>query len=288
MSYNEISRQVPSNRKRNPYLSPVHSQVLQDILIRLDKSFKAFFRRVKAGEEPGYPRFNGKGWYKSFTYSQTGYKLEDSKLTLSKIGSSIRIFKHREVEGKIKTDKTERWYAVFVAEQEDVPLIEPQKAIGVDVGIQNMVTISTGETIQYPRYYVQAAKKLATAQRGLSRKKNRPSNRQKARIMVARLHKNIQNLRDDFLHKAFRKIVDSADLIILENLNINKMVKNHHLARHIQDHTWGKLIRFTQSKAERAGKSVVLVDPRNTSQNCSGCGTTVLKVLAERTHSCPK
>ncbi len=146
--------------KKNGNFKGVFSQVLQDVLRRRDKSFKAFFRRVKIGDEPGYPRFKGEGWYKSFTYPQAGFKLEGSKLTLSKIGS-IRIFKHREVEGKIKTctikkDRLGHWYAILVSEVEDIPQVEPKTAIGVDIGLKNQVATSTGETTQYPRYYVKA------------------------------------------------------------------------------------------------------------------------------------
>jgi len=289
-SYEDQAAMLTSGKKNGNFRG-VFSQVLQDVLRRLDKSFKAFFRRVKAGEKPGYPRFKGQGWYKSFTYPQAGFRLEGSRLILSKIGS-IRIFKHREIDGKVKTctikkDKLGHWYAILVAESEDVPQIEPKKAVGVDVGLKNMVTLSTGETIQYPKYYIKYEKKLAVAQRDLSRKKKGSSNRQKAKIKVARLYQKIQNCRDEFLNQVSRKLVDSADLIVFENLNISGMLKNHHLAKHIQDHAWGKLIQFTQSKAAKAGKVVELVDARYTSQKCSQCGIIVPKTLADRTHLCP-
>ena len=277
--------------KREGNFKDVFSQVLQDVLRRLDKAFKAFFRRVKAGEKPGYPRFKGIGWYKSFTYPQVGFKLEGSKLTLSKIGS-IRIFKHREVEGKIKTctikkDLLGHWYAILVAEIEDVPAVDPTTAIGVDVGLKSLITTSAGESIQYPRYYIQLEEKLAAAQRSLSRKRKGSANRLKAKAKVAKISKRIQNLRDEFHHQVSRKLVDSADIIVFENLNISGMLKNHHLAKHIQDHAWGKLIQFTKSKAAKAGKVVELVDARYTSQKCSQCGIMVPKTLAERIHACP-
>jgi putative transposase len=291
-SYEDQAAMLTAERK-NGNFTGVYAHCLQEVLRRLNKSFKAFFGRVKAGEEPGYPRFKGKGWYKSFTYpdSETGYKIEGSKLTLSKIGS-IRIFKHREVEGKIKTctikrDKLGHWYAILVSEIEDIPQIEPKTAIGIDVGLKSLVALSTGETVQYPKYYIKDEKKLTVAQRNLSRKKKGSSNRQKAKTKVAKLHQKIQNHRDEFLHQVSRKIVDSADLIVFENLNIQGMLKNHHLAKHIQDHSWGKLIQFTRSKAEKAGKIVELVDARYTSQKCSKCGIMVLKTLADRTHLCP-
>jgi len=125
------------------------------------------------------------------------------------------------------------------------------------------------------------------AQRNLSRKKKGSSNRQKAKLKVAKISQNVQNHRDEFLHQVSRKLVDSADLIVFENLNISGMLKNHHLAKHIQDHAWGKLIQFTQSKAVKAGKIVELVDARYTSQKCSQCSIMVPKTLAERTHACP-
>jgi putative transposase len=257
--------------KKDGNFKGVFSQVLQDALRRLDKSFKSFFRRVKNGETPGYPRFKGKSWYKSFTYPQVGSKLDGSKLTLSKIGS-IRIFKHREVEGKIKTctikkDNLGHWYAILVSEVEDVSPIEPKTAIGVDVGLKSLVALSTGEAVEYPRYYVQAENKLAVAQRNLSRKKSGSANRLKAKAKVAKLHQKIQHHRDEFLHQ------------------VSKM--NHNLAKHIQDHAWGKLIQFAISKAAKAGKMVELVDARYTSQKCSQCGIMVPKTLADRTHLCP-
>jgi putative transposase len=294
--------------RRNGNFNGIYAHCLQDVLRRLDKSYKAFFRRVKAGEEPGYPRFKGKGWYKSFAYpdSETGYKIKGSKLALSKIGS-IRIFKHRVVEGKIKTctikkDNLGHWYAILVSEIEDVPQIEPKTAIGIDVGLKSLVTLSTGEAIQYPRYYVKMQGKLAAAQRSKDSKKKGSKNRAKARIKEAKISKRVTNLRDEFLHQVSRKIVDSADLIVFEmfqiaiwnsssgswkNLNIQGMLKNHHLAKHIQDHAWGKLIQFTRSKASKAGKIVELVDARYTSQKCSQCGIMVPKTLADRTHICP-
>ena len=174
-----------------------------------------------------------------------------------------------------------------MAEIEDAPAVEPTTTIGVDVGLKSLITTSAGKSIQYPRYYIQLEEKLAAAQRSLSRKKRGSANRRKAKAKVAKISKRIQNLRDEFLNQVSRKLVDSADLIVFENLNISGMLKNHHLAKHIQDHAWGKLIQFTQSKAAKAGKVVELVDARYTSQKCSQCGIMVPKTLADRTHLCP-
>jgi putative transposase len=289
-SYKDQSVTLTSEKKEGKW-QHVFSQVSQDVLRRVDKAFKSFFRRVKAGDKPGYPRFKGEGWYKSFTYPQAGFKLEGSKLALSKIGS-VRIFRHREVEGKIKTctikkDKLGHWYAILVSEILDPVPVEPKIAIGVDVGLKSLVALSTGETAQYLKYYVEDEKRLSVAQRNLSRKKKGSGNRQKAKAKVAKLHQKIQNHRDEFLHQVSRKIVDLADVIVFENLNIQGMLKNHNLAKHIQDHSWGKLIQFTQSKAAKAGKVVELVNAAYTSQKCSRCGIIVPKALTERVHLCP-
>ncbi len=123
--------------------------------------------------------------------------------------------------------------------------------------------------------------------RQVSRKKKGSNNRQKAKIEIARIHQKTQNHRDEFLHQVARKLVDSADLIVFENLNIKGMLQNHHLAKHIQDHAWGKLIQFTRSKAAKAGKVVELVEARYTSQKCSQCSIMVPKTLADRVHLCP-
>jgi len=293
VSYVDMSKQVSANRRRNPYLSPIFAHVLNDPLKRLDKAFNNFYRRVREGaKEKGYPRFKGKDRYNSFTYPDAvrGYKIEDSKLILSKIGP-IRIFKHREIEGTVKTctikrDGTGRWYAIFVSEILEPSKVAPRRVLGVDLGITHALTTSEGITFDYPRYYAQAEKKNRAANKSLSRKIKGSKTRRKTKVKLAQISRRVTNLREEFCHQVSRKLVDSSDLIVFENLNIAGMMKNHHLAKHIQDVSWGKLIQYTQSKAERAGKSVVLVDPRYTSQNCSKCGQIVPKELSERVHSC--
>ena len=292
-SYEDQAAILTSEKKIYPELCSVYSQVLQDVLKRLKKAFDNFFRRVKAHEkEKGYPRFKSKGRYNSITYPQSGFKLDGSRLTLAKIPGTIRTFVHRPVVGKVKTCTLKRdgrgaWFVIFVTEQEDPVKIEPTIAIGVDLGISHAVTTSEGQTFDYPRYYVQAEKKNRTAEKSLHRKKLGSRNRKKARVKLSCIGKRVTNLRDEFCHQVSRKLVDSADLIVFEDLQIQNMLKNHHLAKHVSDVSWGKLIQFTASKAARAGKTVELVDPRNTSQRCSDCGEIVLKELSERTHSCP-
>lgn len=292
-SYEDQAYILVREKQRNPKLKKVHSHVLQDVLRRQKKAMDNFFRRVREGaKKKGYPRFKKR--YTSFTFPESGFKLEGTRLKLSKISGTIRTFIHRPIEGKIKTctikrDGTGAWFVIFVTDQ-DSPTPVPTDSvnvIGVDLGIEHAVTTSDGDVYDYPRYYVQAEKKQRAAQKSLHRKKLGSKNRKKAQKRLSRIGKRVTNMRDEFLHQTSRKLVDSADVIVFEDLNINGMLKNHHLAKHIQDVSWGKLIRFTQSKAERAGKRVVLVDPRNTSQKCSSCGELVPKKLSDRTHVCP-
>ena len=293
-SYEDQANILTIEKKQHPELSSTYSQVLQDVLRRQKKAFDNFFRRVKEGaKKKGYPRFKGKGRYNSITYPQSGFRLEGSRLTLAKIPGSIRVFVHRKIEGEIKTcsikkDGTGCWFVIFTTEQENPVKLEPVTAIGVDLGLAHAAVTSDGQYFDYPKYYVQAEKKNRAAEKSLHRKKPGSQNRKKAKVELAKIGKRVTNLRDEFLHQVSRKLVDSADIIVFENLNIQGMLKNHHMAKRIQDVSWGKLIRLTLSKAERAGKGVVSVDPRNTSQRCSGCGQIVPKTLKDRVHECPR
>ena len=269
----------------------IYSQVAQDVLHRLDKAFQNFFRRVKNGEKPGYPRFQGKNRYDSFTYPQFGFKiLGDGKLKLSKIGT-IRMFMHREIEGRIKTCTIKRdgdqWYACFSVELLDVVKVDPKTSVGVDVGINTLATLSDGTEIPNPKTLNKYDRELKKAQRDLSHKQKGSNNWKKQKLKVARIHRKIRNIRNDYLHKASRILADTYDAIAFESLQIRNMVKNHHLARSIHDASWGMLINFTTYKAEDAGGVVGLVNPRRTSQECSICGNIQPMPLSHRTYNCP-
>ncbi len=270
----------------------VYGHVLQNVLRRIDTSFQNFFGRVKNGEKPGYPRFQGRSRYDSFTYPDpygTGYKLEDGKLHLSKIGA-IRIFVHREIEGDIKTCTIKRdadhWYATFSAELPDPIPQAIRTSVGVDVGITKLATLSDGTEIKNPKILDKYDSKLRKAQRKLSRKKKGSNNRNKQRLKVARLHRKIRNARKDYMHKTSRTLADTYDRLIFEDLRIKNMVKNHHLARSIHDASWNMLINFTTYKAEYAGGAVERVNPRNTSKQCSACGYIQAMPLSRRTYNC--
>jgi putative transposase len=286
------SASLPALKRDSPYLLCVHSQVLQDVLHRVDRAFQAFFRRVKAGEKPGYPRFKGKVWYDSFTYPQwgNGVKLDSGRLILSKIGA-IRLHKDRPLDGTPKTctivRKADGWYASIACEVAPSLLPPTGKAVGVDVGLESFATLSDGTQIANPRYYRAAERKLKQAQRRLSGRVKGSHRRRKARELLAKAHLKVKRARQDFAHKTARALVNEYDHIAVEKLNIRGMVRNHPLAKSISDAGWGLFLLILIAKAASAGRVVVEVNPAGTSQVCAHCGESVPKQLAVRWHSCP-
>ncbi len=284
---------LPQWKTERPSLKIVHSQVLQHVQVRVDLAFKAFFRRVKAGENPGYPRFKGFGRYDSITYPQygNGARLDGNRLILSKIGT-VRVNLHRPVEGRIKTvtlrrSATDAWFVSFSVETEPKPLEQSATAIGVDVGLESFATLSNGEKIANPRFFRHEEKALAKAQRNLSKAEKGTPERAKRRKVVARIHERIANRRSNFAHQHSRNLVNRFGIIAFEDLNAQGMLTNHCLAKSISDAAWSQLVRYTTSKAAEAGRRVVRVDPRNTSQRCSRCGQLVQKDVSVRVHACP-
>jgi putative transposase len=276
----------------------VYSQVLQDTLRRLDKTFNNFFERIKKGEKPGYPRFKGQNRYDSFTYPQSGFALDynNKKLRLSKIGQiSIKLHRLIPAESVIKTCTIKRdidhWYACFVVAIPDRASASQKgaikKAIGVDVGLNSLLTLNNGDTIENPCWLRHSEKQLAKQQRRKDRKVKGSHNRHKQNKKLAQLYRKIRNQRKDFHHKLSRKLVDTYDLIVYEKLRITNMVKNPHLAKSISDAGWGQLMSFTEYKAEEAGTLVEYMSAYNTSQLCSRCEKLVPKTLAIRIHNCP-
>jgi putative transposase len=289
-----IDQQVilKADKQRIEYLAEIHSQILKNVLFRVDGTFQAFFRRVKEGNNnAGYPRYKSEGRYDSITYPQEpGFQLTPQGLKLSKIGT-VKIKLHRTILGGIKTCTISRdgdkWYACLTAEYEPVKKSPPIKSIGIDVGIKSFATLSTGEVIENPKYFRKSEQTLKGKQRRLSKKKKGSSNRKKARKIVAKIHCKIRNQRSDFHHKVSRRLVNGYSFIVAEALNIKGMVRNHNLAKSIHDAGWGQFLRYLEYKAEEAGIQFEKVAPHYTSVNCSTCGERVPKTLAERIHSCP-
>jgi putative transposase len=292
VSYVDQANNLSENK--NDYQKRVHSQVLQETLKRLEKSFKNFFRRVKNHDKKvGFPRFKSDNRFNSFCFPQSGFRLtnDNKRIELSKIGD-IKIKYHRELSSEPKTciimRDIDQWFVILTCEEDRKDIERSQnQQVGIDVGIKTFLTLSNGETVDNPRTLIKSGERLEREQRILSKRVKGSENRAKQRIIVARRHRKIRNQRSDFLHKISTELVEKYGIIVFENLNIKGMVKNHKLAKHISDASWNKLIQMTSYKAEYAGCEVVLVDPRNTSQNCSACGKKVSKTLRERTHICP-
>jgi len=294
LSYIQQAKEMAEASREDPELAQVHSQVRQDVLRRLDKAFSSFFRKAQKGEGQGFPRYKGRSRYHSFTYPQFGFKLKgEKKLYLSKIGT-VRIRKHRDIPSeaiiKICTIKREedRWYACFSLELPDVPQKQVVfSPVGIDVGILNFAAMSDGTIYKGPKHFHKQEKKLSREQRSLSRKEKGSMNSRRQAKKVSEVHRRISNKRKDFLHKLSREIINKHDLIMVEDLEIKNMIKNRHLAKSIADASWGTFISMLSYKAEEAGGRVEKVDPRHTSQVCSGCGESVEKELSVRIHNCP-
>ena len=296
MGLYESQTYLPTWKEEHPTLKTVHSQVLQNVQVRVDGAFNAFFRRVRAGEKPGYPRFKGRGRYDSITYPQygNGARLDGSVLVLSKVGA-VKVLLHRPVEGQVKTvtlrrTATGKWYACLSCEVEVRPPAAPvaETAVGVDVGLESFATLSTGEKVGNPRFFRRDERALAKAQRRLSKAEKGTPERVKRRRVVGRVHERIANRRADFAHQTARGLVNRFGVVVFEELNARGLLQNHCLAKSIADAAWRQLVQYAAYKAEEAGRRVVLVDPRHTSQMCSRCGSLVPKDLGVRVHECPR
>ena len=288
----------------------IAAHVLQDVLRRLQNAFDAFFRRCKNGENPGYPRFQGRNRYDSFTYPDgAGWKFDGSYLHLTKIGKA-KVKLHRPLEGKIKTVTIKRevdeWYVTFSCEidaPEKLPL--SYEDVGLDLGVTHLATLSNGEMIEHPRYYRKAQKTLEKRQQSLSRKKRGSHRRARAGKLVAKAHRTIARQRRDFQQKESRKLVDRYQVMVFEDIKTSNLTRKPKpkqdengkylpngasakggLNKSIVDAGWGTFVQLCSSKAEWAGRTLLKVDPKFTSQVCSNCGTVRKKDLSERWHSC--
>jgi putative transposase len=294
-TYYQQKAELPDLKAACPALAEVNAQVLQDVLLRVERTYQAFFRRVAAGETPGYPRFQGWSRYQSFTYPQVGdhggARLDNGSLVLSKIGR-IAVRWSRPVEGTIKTVTMSRqadgWYVSFSCADVPIqPLLPTGQETGIDVGLKVFLITAQGEAVANPRYYRKAEKALAKAQKRLSRRKRRSKRWYKAARLVAQKHQKVRRQRRDFHHKTALWLVRQYDTISLEDLRVANLVRNHRLSKSISDAGWAQFRTALEYKAACAGKQVVAVPPQYTTQDCSQCGTRVQKSLSVRTHVCP-
>lgn len=265
----------------------------QDVLRRVDKTFKAFFRRVKAGEKAGYPRFKPRDRFNSYIFPAWGdgcHLTDAGRLKVQGVGI-IKLKMHRPLAGRIKTLTLKReagkWYACFSVVG-DIPVtISAAEAVGIDLGLYSFAALSNGEMIDNPRNLKTGLARLRRAQRKVARRKKGSSSRRKAVLYLQKSHTHIYNQRSDFQHKLSRSLADSYGLIAVEDLNIKGLSKGM-LARSVNDASWGSFLAKLAYKAEYAGGQLVRVNPNGTSQVCSRCGgiPAVSKTLANRVHHC--
>jgi putative transposase len=292
LSCYEQQSTYPLLKQERPTLERVHSQVLQNVAVRLDLAFKAFFRRCKAGENPGFPRFRGRDRYDSFTFPQRGFSLtHDDRVTLSKIGS-VKMVYHRPIKGTVKTctirrSSTGKWYVSFSCECEPERLPEIPTQVGIDVGLKTFASLSNGEEIANPRFFRKEEKTLAKVQRTHSKLAKGTPERRKHRQVLARVHERIAFRRDTFTHQESRQIVDRFGVICIEDLHVNRMVHHHCLAKSIADAAWSGFFEKLFVKAEEAGRTAIKVNPAYTSQDCSRCHHRQKMPLSERVYHCP-
>ena len=291
----DTQNMIPSLKLINPKLNLVYSKVLQMVNYTLWSNIKGLSASKKNGRKIGHIRFKGYGWYNTLNYNQSGFKVDQdhSLLHLSKIGD-MRIKIYRKIEGCIKAviikREGKRWFAIFQTDQEPQPLPETEEAIGLDVGLTSFVVDSEGNEIENPRCAEQSADKLAKLQRKLVRTKKGSNNRKTIKDKIAKLHKRINCQRDDFLHKLSSTYINNFDIICVEDLDVKGLKEKGHntgMHRSIHDASWSKFIFMLSYKAQSAGRKLIKVDPRNTTQRCSACGSIVKKDLSVRVHECP-
>jgi putative transposase len=240
---------LPALKAERPALAGVQSQVLQNVAVRIDLAFQAFFRRARTCEKPGYPRFRGRGRYDSITFPQVpvGCRLdaEEKRLRVANVGQ-VKILLHRPMEATPKTatisrSSTGKWYVCFSCECADpAPLPSTGRQVGIDVGLTTFATLSDGQEIASPRFFRREERALAKAQRRLSQEEKGTPERAKRRKVVARVHERTRWRLGDFTHQYSRRIVNAFDLIAVEDLSVNQMIHNHCLAKSIHDAAWSQ------------------------------------------------
>jgi putative transposase len=312
ITFTQQSAQLPQIKQTRPEYEAIYSQVLQDVLHRVDKAFQAFFRRVKAGQQPGYPRFKARFRYDSLTYPQAGFGIdEQGKLCLSKIGH-IKLVQHRPFQGVVKTcsiirSATGKWYVVFCCDEVEPTIVPPsEEHVGLDVGLKVFAYLSTGEHIDNPRFFRQEEQALAQAQRKLSKAAKGSPERVKRRKVVARIHERIRWRRENFVQQESRRLVDRFGLIAVEALVVRNMVKRptpkqdeetgqylpngastkSSLNKSIVDAAWSAFFSALLSKVEETERTVLKVPPAYTTQACHGCGHRQEMPMSVRLYTC--
>jgi putative transposase len=293
-TYIDQCKELTQCRRGLPSMHELPVNLQRWTLKRLDDAFQGFFRRLKArSAKAGFPRFRGKARWEAFGFAEfSGIRFDGKRLRFAGMPGGLKLHLHRPLpdDADIRSCVFRRdgrgWHvclqiAVTTAEKRSVA-----SAVGVDLGLNVFAYCSDNVIIPNPRVALRAEKELRRRQRALARCKRGSNRRDKVRARVARLHRKIAHTRNTWLHQQSSALVKRADLIAVEDLKVSNMVRHPSLARSISDASWSQFVSMLDYKAEKAGSYLIRVDPRNTSQKCSGCGERAPKSLAVRTHAC--
>lgn len=289
----DCQNMIPVLKKEYPALNDVYSKALQMVNITLWANIRGLAELRKRGRKIGHISFKGKGWYKTLNYNQSGFRIEGDMISLSKIGM-VRMELHRPVDGKVKgviiKHGDGKWYAIVQMDCPAKRLPDNGAVVGIDVGLSNFVMDSDGNSFENPRCLGKSLEKIKIAQKTLSRKQKGSNNREKARGRLSMLHERVNNQRNDFLHKVSRYYVNNYGTIFVEGLDVKGLIEKGHnwrLHRNIHDAAWSRFLGMIGYKAESAGRKVIKVEARWTTQQCSRCGNIVKKTIRDRVHDCP-
>lgn len=287
LTYFTQTKELTELRAADERYKTVPVEISRSALRTLHRAFDGFFRRVKAGDKPGYPRFRGRERYDSFNIGRA--TVRSNRVYVPKLGG-VKFNRYRDVEGIVRDvtlrKKNGKWFVCISCDLGEAPQKIPvAKAVGIDLGLTSFAALSDGSVIENPRYFKAGQESLAVRQRKLACKRHGSNSRQRARILVGKSYEHIHNQRLDFSRKLAKELFNRFDLIAYEDLNISAMVQSH-LSKSISDASWKIFIGALNNRAENAGRWAVPVNPRNTTKTCSRCGNLVPKDLSERVHSC--
>lgn len=292
-TYGDQSAALTICRRELPEMAAIPVNIQRWTLRRLDEAYRGFFRRLRISSgKAGFPRFKGRGRWNSFGFSEfDGIRYNGRAVDLKSMPGAIRINLHRplpnnDIRSCVFRKDGRRWWVCFHIRVDDEATTAVTGAVGVDLGISTLAYLSDGTLATNARPSRRAQRELRRRQRALSRCKRGSRRRSKVKTLVARSHRKIENFRRTYLHQTSTSLVKRYGLIAVEALNVKGLASGR-LAREVHDAGWSTFIEMLRYKAARAGSQLIEVDPRYTSQDCSGCGERVPKLLRERTHSCP-